>query len=169
MSVSDSTLSPGIDPLHRGVKVTPAGKSDPSIWHRSWKWVARVTEELITEPDRGPAQIVDPRDRIAQLISDAGVGKAPGLQRGADEAEVILDPMVHFPDEKLFLVQRRLHGLQRTSELDGSRNSVPQSGQEIHVIRRKWALGYGNQPRIAQRHACGNCDYRLNDRRDIDR
>jgi hypothetical protein len=49
MSVSDSTLLPGIDPLHRGVKVTPAGKSDPSIWHRSWKWEAastRVTEEL---------------------------------------------------------------------------------------------------------------------------
>ena len=27
---------------------------------------------------------------------------------------------------------------------------------------------HGSQPRIAKRHACGNCDYRLNDRRNRD-
>jgi hypothetical protein len=48
MSVSDSTLSPGIDPLHRGVKVTPAGKSDPSIWHSGQYYYHTVLKE---QPD----------------------------------------------------------------------------------------------------------------------
>ena len=88
-------------------------------------------------------QIVDPRHRIAQLLAHPGVGKTPRLQRqhGPDQAQVVLDAMVHFPDEKLLLVQRRLHGLQRTPELDGACDGVAQSGQEIDVIGRERARG----------------------------
>ena len=38
-----------IDPLHRGVSATPAGSSERSISHRSWKWEAAstcVTDEV---------------------------------------------------------------------------------------------------------------------------
>jgi hypothetical protein len=49
--------------------------------------------------------------------------------------------MIHFPNEKLLLVERRLHRLQRTPELDGCCDGVAQSGQEIDVVSRKGARG----------------------------
>ena len=48
MSVNDSTLSPGIDPLHLGVNATPAGRSEKHL-AKVLEWDAAstcVTEDV---------------------------------------------------------------------------------------------------------------------------
>jgi hypothetical protein len=53
ISVNDSTQSLGIEPLHLGVNATPAGRSERSIAHSSWKWDAAST--CVTDELRPPA------------------------------------------------------------------------------------------------------------------
>jgi hypothetical protein len=84
----------------------------------------------------GECHVIDTGDRTYQSVACILLCRLSRLQlqRHGDEAEIVLDAMVHFPNQKLFLVHGCFGRLQRALELNRPSYGIAEASQKMNVI-----------------------------------